>query len=346
MQRLTVVIALVVAVAATAVWVTVAQSPEDDEEQAIGQSQQADAATSEQPESSESSDDQRPMGEHADAADQAEQPDEAVEQVESAEASEDAVPEPGPDDPSDVVEDEPVVVVVDVESQPTDPADLLIRLFGLELRDIAVTGGAAEEYAIQPGDTLTLIAHRHELSVAALLEANPGIEPTDLRIGAAIRISRDSANAFEIAPGALDNGIVFGTITDRERDLIHSLVATPSLPVQGSEPGHWFTIGCMADALAVEWHRFDLTGNHVDDLSAEAARVYWQVDAGPLRSSRWIVSAAGALAAPLPAAVVADLENGEQLTLRLASESGDPRRFSLVGLLSAPTQANLHHCGR
>jgi LysM repeat protein len=38
-------------------------------------------------------------------------------------------------------------------------------------------------YAIQQGDTLSTIAERHGVSLDALLAANPGVEPTALRIG-------------------------------------------------------------------------------------------------------------------------------------------------------------------
>lgn len=41
----------------------------------------------------------------------------------------------------------------------------------------------AQPYTVQPGDTLNLIAQRFGVSVAALLDYNPGIQPEALRVG-------------------------------------------------------------------------------------------------------------------------------------------------------------------
>ena len=50
-------------------------------------------------------------------------------------------------------------------------------------------------YRIQPGDTLTKIARDHELSLSALFDANPEINPNRLQIGQKIHIPKPSNTA-------------------------------------------------------------------------------------------------------------------------------------------------------
>jgi LysM repeat protein len=47
----------------------------------------------------------------------------------------------------------------------------------------------AAYYTIESGDTLELIASRHETTVERLLELNPGIDPVALTVGERIRVS-------------------------------------------------------------------------------------------------------------------------------------------------------------
>lgn len=47
---------------------------------------------------------------------------------------------------------------------------------------------ATRVYVVRPGDTLGVIAPRFGLTEAKLVELNPGIEPTALRIGQKIRV--------------------------------------------------------------------------------------------------------------------------------------------------------------
>jgi len=44
-------------------------------------------------------------------------------------------------------------------------------------------------YVVQRGDTLGAIAGRRHLSVERLLELNPGVEPTALRVGQRLRVA-------------------------------------------------------------------------------------------------------------------------------------------------------------
>jgi LysM repeat protein len=44
------------------------------------------------------------------------------------------------------------------------------------------------EYTIQSGDTLEKVAKKHRVGIAAILQLNPGVDPTRLRIGQKIRL--------------------------------------------------------------------------------------------------------------------------------------------------------------
>jgi LysM repeat protein len=52
----------------------------------------------------------------------------------------------------------------------------------------AATTTESELYEIQQGDTLESVAQAHGTTVEALLELNPGIDPTMLSIGQQIRV--------------------------------------------------------------------------------------------------------------------------------------------------------------
>ena len=56
------------------------------------------------------------------------------------------------------------------------------------------------EYTIVKGDYLERVARNHHISLKALLEANPGIEPTRLKIGQKIRLPAATAPAATVAP--------------------------------------------------------------------------------------------------------------------------------------------------
>jgi LysM repeat protein len=45
-----------------------------------------------------------------------------------------------------------------------------------------------EEYEIRAGDTLGMVADRYDTTVEALVELNPGIDPTALQVGQRIRV--------------------------------------------------------------------------------------------------------------------------------------------------------------
>jgi LysM repeat protein len=66
--------------------------------------------------------------------------------------------------------------------------------------------GATTEYTIAKGDNLSTIASQHKVTLKALMEANPTIEPTKLQIGQKIQIPPPSATAT--APtGTVPSGV-------------------------------------------------------------------------------------------------------------------------------------------
>jgi murein DD-endopeptidase MepM/ murein hydrolase activator NlpD len=70
---------------------------------------------------------------------------------------------------------------------------------------------AAEQYVVQPGDTLGLIAQGYGISVAALMEANNISDPNLLEVGAALTIPApnpaDAGTAYKVIP---DSELVYG----------------------------------------------------------------------------------------------------------------------------------------
>jgi LysM repeat protein len=59
----------------------------------------------------------------------------------------------------------------------------------------ASTPGVAKEYVIVSGDTLAVIAKRNGVSIKALQDANPGVEPKKLQIGHKLQIPAGNAVA-------------------------------------------------------------------------------------------------------------------------------------------------------
>lgn len=59
----------------------------------------------------------------------------------------------------------------------------------------------AQEYVIQKGDSFSTIAPKFHVSVKALQEANPNLNPTKLQIGQKIMIPAPSSGATTPAPG-------------------------------------------------------------------------------------------------------------------------------------------------
>jgi LysM repeat protein len=59
--------------------------------------------------------------------------------------------------------------------------------------------GVATDYVVKSGDTYVTIAKNKKVSVTALKEANPGVEPTKLKIGQKLHIPAPTAPSAQIA---------------------------------------------------------------------------------------------------------------------------------------------------
>lgn len=64
------------------------------------------------------------------------------------------------------------------------------------------TPGVATDYVVKSGDTYVTIAKSKKVSVNALKEANPGVEPTKLQIGQKLHIPAPTAPTAQIASTA------------------------------------------------------------------------------------------------------------------------------------------------
>jgi len=65
---------------------------------------------------------------------------------------------------------------------PTNPPPLV------DTTALAATPGTGAEYVVQKGDTFSTIAKKSHVSVKAIAEANPTVEPTKLQIGQKLHI--------------------------------------------------------------------------------------------------------------------------------------------------------------
>src|SRR6185312_9975353 len=71
-----------------------------------------------------------------------------------------------------------------------------------------------QEYTIVQGDTLSKIHDNFKVSVSAIMAANPGINPKNLKIGQKIKIpAPTSTQSTSVAPMAADTAASGGTIT-------------------------------------------------------------------------------------------------------------------------------------
>jgi LysM repeat protein len=66
--------------------------------------------------------------------------------------------------------------------------------------NLAQPPAAANDYTIATGDTYTTIAKKFHVSIRALTEANPGVQPTRLRLGAKIHIPAAQSVAAATVP--------------------------------------------------------------------------------------------------------------------------------------------------
>ncbi len=91
---------------------------------------------------------------------------------------------------------------------------------------------AAKTVIVQPGDTLTRLAVRYGTAPQALLQANPGLNPAKLRVGAALRLPAVPARTWTVRRGdtlsliAQRSGTTLGALLGANRGL------NPQVPLQ------------------------------------------------------------------------------------------------------------------
>jgi LysM repeat protein len=76
----------------------------------------------------------------------------------------------------------------------------------------APTTTEGTDYVIVHGDTLGAIAKHHGISVRALLEANPGVNPKKLKVGQKIQIPGSTGGVATSTTGATESGATGDTI--------------------------------------------------------------------------------------------------------------------------------------
>jgi LysM repeat protein len=78
--------------------------------------------------------------------------------------------------------------------------------------NLAPANPAASEYTIASGDKLSTIARKFSITVAALKDANPGVEPTKLQIGKSLHIPAPAPKAT--APAGSSAPSIAGTASE------------------------------------------------------------------------------------------------------------------------------------
>lgn len=85
---------------------------------------------------------------------------------------------------------------------PTNPAPVVPPPVAPAPVDTPVATGSATEHVIVKGDTYGSLAKRYSTTIKAITAANPGVQPSRLKIGQKINIPAPSASA----PAAVANG--------------------------------------------------------------------------------------------------------------------------------------------
>ena len=102
----------------------------------------------------------------------------------------------------------------------------------------AVPEGAATEYVVVKGDTFSGIAKKFGVSVKAIEAANPGVEPTKLKVGQKLSIPAASGNTAASAPtgmtspGAAGGGEIY---TVKSGDTLSRIAKTYGTTVKAIE---------------------------------------------------------------------------------------------------------------
>jgi LysM repeat protein len=99
------------------------------------------------------------------------------------------------------------------------------------------TNPAATDYKIQAGDNLSTLARKFHVSIRALMDANPGIQPTKLQIGQTIHIPAGVASATPTAttPPSVDTGSGEAVYTVKSGDTLSAIAHENHVTVHALE---------------------------------------------------------------------------------------------------------------
>ena len=222
----------------------------------------------------------------------------------------------------------------------------------------------AQTYTVQPGDQLAHIAREHGINLYDLIALNDLQTPDLIRVDQEIIVrpaaeqppptptdelseatdaepsdteaeAEPSYTPVQAAPTATESGVVYGTIHDQQRNLVHSLVIAPA---DAAPPQ--LVVSCAHGRLSVQ-----LDGLPAAALSADSAAVYASIDNGPLTYARWSIHPGGAAVSDNPQAFINALQNAANLRLRIElANQTIPAAFQVADLLTTPIQPNLNAC--
>jgi LysM repeat protein len=85
-----------------------------------------------------------------------------------------------------------------------------------------VTPPSSSEYTIQKGDTYSSIAPKFGISIKALTEANPNVDPAKLQIGKKLNIPAPAATMSVSTPGSTSGGTVVDVGTGEKTYVVKS----------------------------------------------------------------------------------------------------------------------------
>lgn len=316
--------------------------PRDDE-----QSQQERSQAEPEPSPEDQSGDQEPTPNEADEVDEGpaegEVADEPVEpeEVDDGQSTQAAEQQEAQEQAAAEAEDiEEEVAAVVGESEPLNPADVIINALDVDRPPMAredVLPVVAITHLVAEGETLTHVAERYEVPLEELIELN-NLQSADLlsvgrtlivTVGVAALQPDELQTAIEVAPGMTEEGIIYGTIQDHERGAINSAVVA----ISESDTDIQLVAACI-DAT----QRMYVLG-----LTPEEGltRVYWRVDAGPLQLDRWTV-ADGLVESSRVRPLFDDLQTAEALWLRVG---GVDTAFSVASMFPSEVHLNLIDCG-
>ncbi len=275
-------------------------------------------------------------------------------------------PEPGPEEEADqeladedsAGEDAAQESQEDEDAEPTEPlepvrepVDVLIAALDVPRPQIEPAPKPEttvvldlETYVVEAGDTLADIAETLGIELHDLIAANELDSPDLLYVGHELAVpvevvatepleeTEPSFEPVEITPAITGDGIVYGTIRDRERGAINSAVIATSLTNASFR---------LVEACVDGVRRTYIMGLSLPD---GRTRIYWRFDEGPLSTDRW--TAGDDLVESIhrwPFLHTLDEQAGiRMLWIRIG---GQDLTFGVENLIPDEIHANFSHCG-